>query len=56
MGRKQGKTSYIAKGGIRVDFLTPNDGPETDEPQSLPALQTDAQPLRSLSFLIREPQ
>jgi hypothetical protein len=56
IGRKQGETSYIAKGGIRVDFLTPNDGPETDEPQSLPALQTDAQPLRFLSFLIREPQ
>jgi hypothetical protein len=56
LNRKEGETSYVAKSGIRVDFLTPNDGPETDEPQPLPALQTDAQPLRFLSFLIREPQ
>jgi hypothetical protein len=49
-------TSYAAKGGFRVDFLTPNEGPDTDEPQRLPALQTDAQPLRFLGFLIREPE
>lgn len=48
-------TAYAAAGGLRVDFLTPNDGPDTDEPQSLPALQTDAQPMRFLSFLIEEP-
>lgn len=49
-------TSYVAKGGLRVDFLTPNDGPDTDAPQRLPALQTDAQPLRFLNFLIYEPE
>jgi hypothetical protein len=48
-------TAYAAPGGLRVDFLTPNDGPETDDPQSLPALGTDAQPLRFLSFLIDDP-
>jgi hypothetical protein len=48
-------TSYVAKGGIRVDFVTPNEGPDTDAPQSLPALKTDAQPLRFLDFLIHEP-
>jgi hypothetical protein len=48
-------SSYIAKGGLRVDFLTPNEGPDTDVPQGLPALRTDAQPLRFLDFLIHEP-
>lgn len=49
-------TSYAAKGGLRVDFLTPNEGADTDKPQRLPALQTDAQPLRFLDFLIRDPE
>ena len=40
-------TSYRAKGGLRVDFLTP---------KSLPALQTDAQPLRFLDYLIYQPE
>jgi hypothetical protein len=48
--------SYVAKGGLRVDFLTPNAGPETGELRTLPALQTDAQPLRFLDFLIHEPE
>jgi hypothetical protein len=48
-------TSYIGKGHLRVDFVTPNEGPDTDRPQSLPALKTDAQPLRYLDFLIHEP-
>jgi hypothetical protein len=48
--------SYVAKGGLRVDFLTPNEGPERDELQTLPALQTDAQPLRFLDYLIYEPE
>jgi hypothetical protein len=48
-------TSYLAKGGLRVDFLTPNEGRETDSPQPLPAFQTDAQPVRFLDFLIHEP-
>lgn len=49
-------TSYAAKGGLRVDFLTPNQGGETGIPQKLAALQTDAQPLRFLDFLIHEPE
>ncbi len=49
-------TSYIAKGGLRVDFLTPNEGPDTDVPIHLPALQTDAEPLRFLDFLIHDPE
>ena len=49
-------TSYAAKGGPRVDFLTPNEGPETGTPQALPALRTDAQPLRFLAYLIHEPE
>ena len=46
--------SYEAKGGLRVDFVTPNEGPDTDDPQRLPALRTDAQSLRFLDFLIYE--
>ena len=46
--------SYAAKGGLRVDFLTPNEGADTDRPQRLPAYQTDAQPLRFLDYLIYE--
>jgi hypothetical protein len=49
-------TSYSAKGGLRVDFLTPNEGPDTDAPQALPAFRTDAQPLRFLDYLIHEPE
>jgi hypothetical protein len=49
-------TSYRAQGDMRVDFLTPNEGPETSAPKSLPALRTDAEPLRFLDFLIHEPE
>jgi hypothetical protein len=49
-------TSYRANNGLGVDFLTPNEGPDTDSPQRLPALQTDAEPLRFLGYLIREPE
>jgi hypothetical protein len=49
-------TTYEAAGGLRVDFLTPNKGPDTDAPKALPALGTDAQPLRFLDFLIHEPE
>ena len=49
-------TSYIGKGGIRVDFLTPNQGRDTDIPRPLPAFQTDAEPLRFLDFLIVNPE
>lgn len=47
--------AYAAAGGLRVDFLTPNDGPDTDDPEALPALQTDAHPIRFLGFLIDDP-
>jgi hypothetical protein len=49
-------TSYRTKGGLRVDFLTPNQGSETEQPQALPALRTDAQPLRFLDYLIHHPE
>ncbi len=49
-------TTYEAASGIRVDFLTPNRGAERDAPEALPALGTDAQPLRFLDFLIRNPE
>jgi hypothetical protein len=49
-------TSYRTSGGLGVDFLTPNEGPDTDVPKRLPALQTDAEPLRFLDYLIREPE
>jgi len=54
--RRDGRRThcYTATGGLRVDFLTPNRGPETDEPATLPALRTDAQALRFLDYLIRE--
>lgn len=48
--------SYVAASGLRVDFLTPNRGRDTEEPRKLPALGTDAQPLRFLDFLIRDPE
>jgi len=53
---KRHVTSYAAKGGLRVDFLTPNEGPDTDVPKNLPALQTDAEPFRFLDFLIHDPE
>lgn len=49
-------TSYVANDGLRVEFLTPNRGPDSDSPRLLAALQTDAQPLRFLDFLIYEPE
>lgn len=53
---KSDVTKYVGKGGKRIDFITPNVGPETDAPQRLPALQTSAQPLRFLDYLIRDPE
>lgn len=53
---RQRMATYQAAGGLRVDFLTPNVGPENDAPAALPALGTDAQPLRFLDFLIHEPE
>lgn len=53
---KQKVTTYEARSGLRVDFLTPNEGHDTDEPQPLPSFSTDAQPLRFLDYLIHEPE
>lgn len=55
LARGEPATSFIAKGGLRVDFVTPNTGPNTDRPRNLTALQTSAHPLRYLDFLIRDP-
>lgn len=41
---------------LRVDILTPNRGPDSDTPVKLKALGTDAQQLRFLDFLIRDPE
>jgi hypothetical protein len=51
-----GATRYQTEQGLRVDFLSPNRGPDTAEPQPLPALGTLAEPLRFLDFLIRDPE
>ena len=53
---KHSVTSYSSKTGLRVDFLTPNRGPDSDAPAHLPALRTDAQQLRFLDFLIHDPE
>lgn len=54
--KERNATSYINKAGLSVDFLTPNEGPDTDVPQRLPAFQTDAEPLRFLDYLIHDPE
>ncbi len=56
MRGKKNVTSYLAKGGLRVDFLTPNEGADTDVPKRLSAFHTDAEPLRFLDFLIHNPE
>lgn len=56
LSRDPHATSYVAEDGLRVDFLTPNVGPDTDEAHPLPAFQTEAQPLRFLDFLIHDPE
>jgi hypothetical protein len=48
--------TYQASDGLRVDFLTPNEGRDTDQPKRLAALGTDAEPLRFLDFLIHAPE
>ena len=44
-----------AGSGALVELLTPNEGPDRDEPLELPALGAHALPLRFLDYLIREP-
>ncbi len=48
--------SYAASNGLRVDFLTPNRGRDTEVPRPLLAFGTAALPLRFLDFLIRDPE
>ena len=48
-------TRYISGQQLRVEFLVPNQGRDSDEPLHLPALQTEAEPLRFLDFLIHQP-
>ncbi|MDH4985845.1 GSU2403 family nucleotidyltransferase fold protein [Aminobacter anthyllidis] len=53
-----GATRFLAQGGLRVEFLTPNRGSEeyTGKPAKMPALGgAAAEPLRFLDFLIHEP-
>ncbi|MCG8594699.1 MAG: DUF1488 family protein [Kiloniellales bacterium] len=49
-------TTFTSDVGLRVEFLTPNRGADTDTPARLQALGTDAQPLRFLDFLIHDPE
>jgi hypothetical protein len=48
-------TRYISSQQLRVDFLVPNQGADSDDPLYLPALKVAAEPLRFLDFLIYEP-
>ena len=50
----EGKPVAFQAGGLRVECLTPMQGPEEDEPGSLPALGTTSQPLRFLDYLSYE--
>jgi hypothetical protein len=53
-----GATKFLAQGGLRVEFLTPNQGSEeyVGKPAKMPALGgAAAEPLRFLDFLIHEP-
>ena len=53
----EGAWSYrTGKGDTRVEFLTPNMGRDSDATVPLPALDTYAQQLRFLDYLIRDPQ
>ena len=53
---KQPSTSFKIRGReLRVDFLTPMIGRESEEPVFLPALGVAAHPLRFLDYLIEKP-
>lgn len=49
-------TAFRASRDLRVEFLTPNRGPDLEHPRRLPAFGVDGQPLRFLDFLIRDPE
>ena len=44
-----------AESGALVELLTPNEGPDRDEPMELPARGAHALPLRFLDYLLHEP-
>ncbi|MCP3960952.1 MAG: hypothetical protein GY719_24160 [bacterium] len=53
---RQASTSYKIRGReLRVDFLTPLFGPESNDPVYLPAFKVSAHPLRLLDYLIEYP-
>lgn len=52
---REATTRYVSRKVLRVEFLVPNQGAESDKPMRLPALQTEAEPLRFLDFLIYQP-
>jgi hypothetical protein len=51
-----GRSVSFTNERVRLDFLTPNRGPDTETPAKVTALGVDAQPLRFLDFLIRSPE
>lgn len=54
LGDASATTAYVNRDGYKVEVLTENRGPDSDKPARLPAIGTDAQPLRFLDFLIYE--
>lgn len=46
--------SFVGRSGFRVDVLTTSRGRGRDAPSRLPALRTDATPLRFLDYVLRE--
>lgn len=56
LDRNAASTSYKIRGKeLKVDLLTPLNGPQTSKPVYIPALKTYATPLRHLDYLIRDP-
>jgi len=54
LDRKRPSTSFKVRGrDLRIDFLTPMKGKETQQPVFLPAFKLSAQPLRHLGFLLQ---
>lgn len=52
---KRPSTSFKVRGrDLRIDFLTPMQGKDSQEPVFLPAFKLSAQPLRHLNFLLEE--
>ena len=50
----QARAVYVNADQFRVEVLTENRGPERENPVELPAIGTDAQPLRFLDYLLYE--